>query len=245
MCTSVSYENINMIHIQHVKQHKQNERKNSTSSADSTEVAAILSLLSRPSGLRSTDCGLTVGCHDVHFNCETRAQMCRCDVETTSPAVMGADACSEYSMSTHWHGDWQWTNDTKTRRQTRWAPTYATPPASCVFVCVFLTLQPSQHTPWAHWASSFNVQLLALQQSLVHSCKQTHTTTTSTQAQHTPQDEISLYFKSHDYCTGVTIKGLSKMCFCLKKESQRSEGELERALLRERKMAWPTWRHTS
>lgn len=66
--------------------------------------------------------------------------------------------------------------------------------------------------------------------------------------QHKPsthQDEIPLSFKSHDYCTGVTIKGLSKMCFCLKKESQRSEGELERALPRERKMAWPTWRHTS
>lgn len=41
------------------------------------------------------------------------------------------------------------------------------------------TLQPSQQTPWAHCASCFRVQLLAWQQSFVHSCRRmnTHTQT--------------------------------------------------------------------
>lgn len=97
---------------------------------------------------------------------------------------MGADTCREYSILTFWHGDWRWTNDAKTARKGE-VSSHLRRSAwimyTCARLCVLLTLQPAQHTPWAHSASSFKVQLLALQQSLVHSCRRAQTTTMSTQ----------------------------------------------------------------
>lgn len=43
------------------------------------------------------------------------------------------------------------------------------------FVLFFFTWQFSQHSPVEHCAPSLSMQVVALQQGLVHSCSDTHT----------------------------------------------------------------------
>lgn len=62
------------------------------------------------------------------------------------------------------------------------------------------TLQLSQHTPWAHCAPTFSVQLLALQQGLEHSCEIQNTITIVQRLQiQLSTKSIGIHFTGHGF----------------------------------------------